>query len=492
MHRRDLLAAGAAAVLGAGVAGAADPGSTARPFRPSGFAAVEGAKEGVVGPDGHAYLATTDGFAVVDVAPPGGPAVLAERRGLLADREGGPLGGVWDVAVDGDRLLVVGPAHGDAALAGAAVVDVSDPAAPSLAWFHSTAFPIHNAALDAGVAYLTGNDGADNPLVTVDIERRAELGRWSLPAHAEGWRAVHPARRTLHDVTVRDGRAYLAHWDAGTWILDVSDPGTPVAIGSTLARSPATLADGSRTEAIELPGNDHYAAVDESGTVLAVGREAWDADRGDGHDGGPGGVELYDLSALDTEGPRSVAHVEAPPTPDPTYAGTWTTAHNLDIAGGRLYTAWYRGGVKIHDVSDPAEPRELSWWRRPAETAFWTARHAGDRVVATSFRGETGLFVFPDRAGEQPDPPSLATTRTEGSEANTTVSSTATGTPETTTRTGRQPAPTTGRSGGWSRDGHGHSHGSWGTATESPGVPGFGVHTGVVGLGLAAWRRWRR
>jgi hypothetical protein len=94
-----------------------------------------------------------------------------------------------------------------------------------------------------------------------------------------------------------------------------------------------------------------------------------------------------DLSMWDADAEERLARIGAPPTDDATYGGVWTTAHNFDFVGDRLYTSWYRGGVKVHDVSDPSTPGELGHWRATETTSFWTAQKGdGDYLLASSWR----------------------------------------------------------------------------------------------------------
>lgn len=495
MHRRQFLrgVAGSIALSSVGVAGA-HPG----PYRPLGSVSIANAKEAVPGENGEvAYVAATDGFVTVDVSVPNDPVVLAERRDLLADRETGPLRLIQDVKVEGDRLAVVGPAdplQGDV-LQGLLVYDVSDPANPEQVGFHETEFPIHNCDFEDGVVYLTGNDGRANALVAVDAsgDELSEVGRWSLLDRDEAWAEVAGPLRTLHDVWVRDGLAYLAHWDAGTYVLDVSDPADPAFVSRVGGRPRDELAAVSneevRGEVLGLPGNDHYAMTDEEGDLLVVNKEAW-AVEGEEEaevEGGPGGVELWDVS--DAESPERLATIEAPRSSDPTISGTWTTSHNFDIADGRLFTSWYEGGVKIHDVSDPANPEELAWWRDPVETSFWTAKLATEKFFVASSMGRQSdgrgaLYTFPNHEGEQKDPPSLTTAANEtGGQVSeeTTAETTAVAESETETET-----TTTEQA----------AFGSGNATTESEagssGAPGFGVPAAVAALvGAGAWRAFR-
>ena len=483
--------------------GAAHPG----PYEPYGSIDVAGTKEAVVDRDtGVAYLATTTGYAAVDVSVPDSPELVADVREPLADRDGGPLRGIFDAkldATDPTTLVVAGPANPRrGAISGILIVDVSDPERPAETAFHPTEFPIHNCDVREGFAYLTGNDGGRNPIVILDVDTGAEVGRWSVLDADERWAAVPSGLRSVHDVSVTEERAFVALWDAGTWILDVSDPASPTLQGRVDVPDLDPLAElpteAVRRRAVLPPGNHHYVATDESGTLLGVGRESWGlptedatatppddvaasdpaavtpltAAPGAEYVGGPSGIDLWNVS--DPNDPVPLSTIPAPASPDPTYGGVWTTAHNFELAGDTLYSSWYRGGAKRHDVSDPTSPREESWWRDPASASFWTAQLAlgGEQegffvASSTDFDGATaGLYTFPDHAGEQADPPSVLP-------------------PGTAT-----PRP---------RYGSGTARAA-GSATESPrpavggdvSAPGFGVATGVGAVALAAWRLLRR
>lgn len=501
MDRRRFLRTGAFGTAGVALGGvgaattaasaAAATGQESDPYAPIGRIDLDAAYEAVVGDDGEtAFIATGDGFVAVDVSDPEAPRRIAERRDLLADRENGPLIRAWDLAVDGSDLLVAGPANPNRSVNAAVRFDVSDPADPRQVAVAEVGFPIHNCAVADGIGYLTGNDRDRNPLVVVDLAAEAdgageageELARWSVIDADPAWGDVRQPLRVVHDVSVRDGVAVLAYWDAGTHLLDVSDPADPTHLGGVTPHDPADLAALSSHEVtIEnsaLPGNHHYAETNEAGDLLAVNAEAWAVETGDGLRGGPGGVHLYDCSdpaeivRLATIGPLE--------SPDPTGSGVWTTSHNFELRDDRLYTAWYEGGVTLHDVSDPAAPATLAQWRDPEHASFWTARVGvpGEFFVAssTSHRpAQAALYTFPDRAGEQTDPPSLRDALPE----------TPTGTPASTPRTAD--APETEGAATTAADG---------TAATDGETPGFGVGTAVGALAggaglLRALQRFR-
>jgi hypothetical protein len=510
VRRRDAIRAGLAAV-GVGALGRPAVGETAA-FRPRGRLKLAGAKEAVVGPDGEtAAVATTDGYATVDLTDPTAPRLLAERRGLLADRETGALDQIYDVKRDGDTLAVVGPANFVAGEStnGVLFVDISDPADPTQLGFHPTTFPIHNCAFADGHAFLTGNgsaaaDGVQrNELVVVAADEQREVGRWSLTRHDDRWGAVQSSFRVLHDVWVRDGLAVLAHWDAGTYLLDVSDPASPTHLGTVPALSPAALVDAGSPEYTASPGNHHYVRTDANNDLLGIGGESWAVSRDGELRGGPSGIELYDIS--EPTAPEPLSEIEPPETADPTFRGTWTTAHNFSFREGTLYSAWYQGGVKRHDISDPTAPRELSWWVAPATTRFWTAVPvAGGALLASSMGtadGAAGLWTFPAVEGTGGNPAAL-TAQTTAPGSTTTVDDEGTTTAgngaadESRTASERGTTDENGRGNGETGDsettgGERRDGGETAAVTETE-TPGFGVVAALGGVGVAAWLRRRR
>jgi hypothetical protein len=475
--RRDVLRTlGAAATLPAlaNVAGAQSTDQDG--YGPLGRVEVPGTTEAVVSGD-VAYLATTTGFATVDVSDPADPTVLADRRDLLADREDGPLPQIYDVKVEDDRLLVAGPANQGRPTA-LVLYDVADPADPTRVSVYETGTANHNVYLEDGVAYRGNNyDAAGrNALVMVDVEAGEELGRWSPLDEDETWGEVAPGLRTLHDLYVHEGVAYLAYWDAGTWLLDVSEPASPSVLGHVRGRPPEELAALSPTQArnenFRPPGNDHYVAVNDDASLMGVGMESWAV----GGEGGPSGVELFDVS--DPTAPESLTTLAPPPTDRPSYGGVWTTSHNFDFADDRLYTSWYRGGVKVFDLSDPARPGVLREWADRESASVWTAQALtpGETFVASTenHRDTAGLFngllVFPDAPADERATP--GPTPTDAGTAAPAPSGTGTETEGQSTGAGEPPTT-----------------GSEATADGSSGAgPGFGILAGVAGGGLAAWR----
>jgi hypothetical protein len=477
MQRRDVLSG----LSGLGVMSL--PG-TARAiqssFGPLGTVEINNAKEAVIGPDSEtAFVAAGSGFATVDVSDPTDPTVLAERRDLLAGRENGPMVDILDIKVEGDRLLVPGPGNSQEndVFTGFVLYDVSDPAEPEQVAVHEAGGPIHNAFLTDETAYLT--EGPSIAIVDVTADDPTEAGKFSVTDFDGKWSDINVFLRNPHDVWVQDETAYVPMWDAGTWIVDVSDPSAAEPLGHVQARPFDELAavqfDETQEESQQLPGNHHYAQPSRNGRLLAIGKESWDFSRTD-DTGGPGGIELWDISTPDA--PIKLSEIPPPRADDETRSGTWTTSHNFDLVGDRLYTSWYQGGVKIYDISRPSNPEELAWWRKPDVGAFWTAKRATEDFFIASSVGDfvspvvsEALFTFPTAPGEQADPPeTLHESGTPSGFATPRPTPTPTPTPSPT------PSPTPGPTAGESTP-----------QTDSEGQPGFDVLGALTGIAGAWW-----
>lgn len=514
MRRRRFLRAGTVALGGVlGVTGRVDVvDATSRAFEPLGTLGIDGLSEVVVDESGTvAFGALRKGFVVVDVSDPADPTELARVTGILEDVENGPVHDVYDVKVSGDRLLVGGPRHagGRDEARGFEIYDVSDPATPARVTGSPTDHGIHNGFIRGDTVFLTGTGASREPLVIYDasVDPAEEVARWSVEAADPAWKPVPTLYRTCHDVYVQGNVAHIAYWDAGTWLLDVSDPANPTAIAGIGGVPPGSLprdaGSGFPPKLRELPGNSHYVQPSPDGTLLAVGKEAWNDDDTD-RDGGPGGIEIWDRS--DTANPTRLT-VLAPPGED-------HTSHNFGWRGNRLYTSWYGGGVRVFDLSDPESPSLLAEWADPETTSFWTAKPASEAIVASSYVDpRTGreerfdgigatLYTFPEPGNSGVEAAATVTPRPTDPAVSAPTSTpaptrnpTPTRTPGSTTdsrSTTRQPprtavdpttTPRTNRPGDPDET-------TTETQDESAGgaAPGFGVLAALAAGGIAAWR----
>ena len=219
------------------------------------------------------------------------------------------------VSTDG-RLGILTHEHSDDMQNGVTLLDLTDPKRPELIvrFTAPDLTPgVHNAWIEGDYAYLVvdGTSPASG-LRILDI---------SDPASPTIVASFYGGASFLHDVYVRDGLAFLSHWDAGLIILDV---GNGVKGGSPI--SPREVGR------IDIPGYwVHNAWYWPDAGYVFLGDEI----------NLPGRVRVVDVR--DPEKPVEVASISKP----------GAAPHNfwVDEARGIGYFAWYEAGVQAFDVS---------------------------------------------------------------------------------------------------------------------------------------------
>ncbi|WP_162605967.1 hypothetical protein [Jiangella aurantiaca] len=110
--------------------------------------------------------------------------------------------------------------------------------------------------------------------------------------------------------------------------------------------------------------------------------------------------------------PTEIAQITIPETDDPAFATGFgdLAVHEVEVPRGDpneggpnvdddllAYFAWYSGGFRVVDISDPANPAELGHYIDEDGNNFWGVALAtdqnGDRIVLASDR-DYGLFIF--------------------------------------------------------------------------------------------------
>ena len=387
-RRTVLKGLGAAGVAATGVPSTA--AASTWDYQVVGDALDAGVKEAVVQGD-WAYTANDESIATVDLSDPTTPLLGGTAVATGSDNADVKVAG--DIAVLANDGADPGDADYDTNPGGISVFDVSDPTVPEQVSFYAAAGGVHNCYFDGTYAYLTVIDDFEYArMVIVDLsdptdpvslegDTRGSGGAWMLRdehrAMAEA--GVNP----LHDIYVQDDLAYLAYWDAGCVVVDVSDPTDPRAVahfgaGPQAAEQPDDTADfyqrylgGERT-------NAHYARPSPDGDYTYVGAETFPGPFEDTVvPGDHGGIRVFDTSDVSASSTPSdpyeeeIAYIPAPEHPtdatDPV-----TTSHNFDVTDEKLFASWYQGGIRAYDLSDPTNPTELAA-QAPPGTAFWTA-----------------------------------------------------------------------------------------------------------------------
>lgn len=273
--------------------------------------------EGVDGRD-YAYIGTFmyDWMKVFDVTDPGNP-VLTDSLQLDARR-------INDVKIHpNNRLGIVTREGASSRRNGMVLLDLSTPANPTILSEYTETLTggVHNVWISGEHELVYAVHNGTRAVHVIDISDPSaptEVGRWG----------IDNEQRSLHDVIVQDGYAYVSYWDDGAVVLDVG--------AGTHGGTPTTPAFVSQ---FKYPiGNTHVAWRD--GRYLFVGDEifpaGWDADSAI-H--ARGYIHVLDMS--DIENPVEVAKYEVPE------AG----AHNVWVEDDKLYVGYYQGGLRVVDIS---------------------------------------------------------------------------------------------------------------------------------------------
>lgn len=273
--------------------------------------------EGVDGRD-YVYIGTYmhDWMKVFDVTDPGNP-ILTDSLQMDARR-------INDIKIHPNNRLGIATREGASDRRnGIVLLDLSTPAHPTVLseYAETVTGGVHNVWIDGerDVVYAAHNGTSSIHILDIsDPEAVREVGSWGLPKRT----------KTLHDVIVQDGYAYLSYWDDGILMLDVgagSHGGTPTA--------PVEVSRYAYPV-----GNTHVAW--RAGRYLFVGDEifppGWSADEAIHARG-----YIHVIDYIDPENPVEVARYEVPE------AGV----HNIWAEGDRLYVGYYQAGLRVLDIS---------------------------------------------------------------------------------------------------------------------------------------------
>jgi hypothetical protein len=336
----------------------------------------------------HPEFCPSEGVAVIDVHDPANPAVVsALPKPALTSAEDivvyterfGPFAG-HDIAVSG--IQACGNRY-DPIFRGLALYDVTD-----------AAHPVQVGSLDIGcctrgVHELDIQDRADlhstfiygsvpnsefpDPNTTSGVRDAKKHGDARLfdvtnPAHpveVSSWGikkdlGMDPtvgqgcfARSFGHGMTPSaDGKlVFVSYWDAGYIALDVTNPARPVFKGKT-------------TYAADEDGDGHSASYDNARKLLFTADEDF-CKTGPGIVKGWGYLRVFDYSNLAHPVQVGAFHTADSFGPADAGAGDFVI-HNPLFSGHFVYASWYSDGVRVIDVSDPTNPREVAFFIPPA------------------------------------------------------------------------------------------------------------------------------
>lgn len=335
--------------------------------------------------DGQVYACVGEGYGltILDMQNPKNPTRLAR---LLLE------GPIKDIHIVGTYAYV-------ADTVGVKVVNISNPASPILTGKYATPGNANGVFVDGQYAYIA--DGVDGAICDqgcylhiVDISDPA-----SIPTKPV---AKVEFLKSVYDVYIHQGYAYVANGSRGVQIVDISTPTSPQkkapsydTTGSAksiqVVDTTAYIADGSGGMHIVDMSNPeapaHISTYDEIATVNHVHVEGQYAYIAAGSDG----VKIVDIStpndptlartyatrgqarhvtiavghayvASDQDG-LDVVDIRPVPLNPPSLVGRYSpprTVEDMHVVGQHAYVAAGLEGLRVIDISDPAMPKALA------------------------------------------------------------------------------------------------------------------------------------
>ncbi len=305
---------------------------------------------------GHAYVvsvntnARTGGLTVFDVRDPSKP-VLTRTVTLEGDSY---WNGVW---AKGDALYVASNSRG------VHVFDIREPATPKFVMSVPGADPsmrnlnVHTVFVEGSRLYAM-SPSPSNETLMFGIAQPLEpvlITRFVAPG---GGTTGYP-----HDAFAYQDRLYINHWNLGYLIVDVRDGDNFQQLGKYQYSNQTSHANAVGTI---------------NGRIIAFeGGENYDAH----------------LRVLDVTDPTSVVKIGE------FRLRSQSSIHNMVLVGTRLYIAWYQEGVRVLDVSNPAEPRQLAYFNTFRETDFERGYSFYDGALGMRVPGDGYVYVVDSSRG---------------------------------------------------------------------------------------------
>jgi len=268
----------------------------------------------------HAYVVSLNdsprvgGLSVFDVTNRRNP-ILKKTVSLPADTG---WNGVW--AKD-DALYIASDGSG------LVIFDISDPANPAFVRRAEGLYTVHTVLVDGDRLYA---NSPGTGTYVYDVSKPLEPTLLQIVTPTPGGFSGGP-----HDVFAYQGRLYVSNAESGYSIMDLTDLNDVRHLGDYLRPD-------------MLSGYAHHSAVGTFGgrTIAFEGGE----------------FHGSHVRVLDVTDPANI-----------TLIGTHrmrstVSMHNLLLRGHLLYVAWYHEGLRVLDVSNPTQPKQVAHFNTFRET----------------------------------------------------------------------------------------------------------------------------
>lgn len=300
--------------------------------------------------------------------------------------------------------------------AGFELFDIGVPEAPRSVGFFDCSGPhsrgVHQLwFVDGSTVHLSGgacdflpHDPNDDQIYRiVDVRnpaRPAEIGRWWMPGTRVGDPEPRPRRLPIdsgfraHNTNVytqRPDRAYVGYLDGGAFILDIADPAAPRIVGSWNPHPPYP---GFTHTVLPLFGRELLVVTDESVC----------------DDGADWPKLTWILDARCETNLVPVSTLPLPPVEAYGRRGGRYGSHNLHEnrpgdtsfhSETMIFGAFFNGGVRVYDIANPLQPREVAAFVPPAPEGSRVPAvqindlHVDERgIVYAAERHKGGVYIL--------------------------------------------------------------------------------------------------
>lgn len=258
------------------------------------------------------------GWLYIWSVTPGGAIAKVDSLAIPAPK-------INDIKVSADGTFAVASLELGGAANGIVVLDLANPASPAIVTHYTSELEhgVHNVWIERisqrDYVFVAVTGGDHQGVHVLDVTERSAPVRVAL---------FYGGSSLVHDVYVRDGLAFVSHWDAGLVILDVGH--------GMMGGTPESPVEVSRV--MTAGGNVHNAWYWPAAGLVFVGEEQFPP---------PDRIEevgvMHVVDVSDMTAPVEIARFGVP----------GQTPHNfwLDEDRGILFAAWYQNGLRAVNVS---------------------------------------------------------------------------------------------------------------------------------------------
>lgn len=310
----------------------------------------------------YGLIGTMRGMVIIDITNPTLPQEVIRI-------DGGYTSSLWrDIKTFQSYAYTVADETSSQNQSGLQIIELGDLPITAYKVYESSRFfqRAHNIFIDEpnGRLYAVGTDTRNDGVIIFDLNAD--------PANPDSLASVSLPGGYVHDLYVRNDTAYCNHGNNGLYIYDMTNPGTPVTLGTPLTTYPNQ-------------GYNHSSWLTDDGNYLIFADE---------------NNNRY-LKVLDVQDFSNLTIVSSIKSTllAPNY--TNSIAHNPIIKGDSVYISYYHEGIQIYDISNPLRPQRVSYYdTEPNNTTYGGSGGAwgvypflpSGRVLGSDIRH--GLFVL--------------------------------------------------------------------------------------------------